>query len=145
MIRTVLAVAAAAFSTTVLIAQTDPIAARRALMKTMGDQAKIGTAMSKGEAPFDLAKAQAIFVTYADHAQKLSPLFPDTSKTGGETAAHAKIWESKSDFDAKLKKLGDDAQAAPAKVKDLDSFKATYSEVLRNCGGCHETYRIKKS
>ena len=142
--RFVLAVAALAIAATGVVAQ-DVIAQRRALMKTNGDQAKIGTAMSKGEVPFDLAKAQAIFVSYADAADKMPSLFPENSKTGGDTAAHPKIWESKADFDAKMKKFGDDAKAAQAKVKDLDSFKATYAEVMRNCGGCHETYRIKKS
>jgi cytochrome c556 len=142
--RFVLAVAALAVGVTAVVAQ-DVIAQRKALMKTNGDQAKIGTAMSKGEAPFDVAKAQAIFVAYADAAQKMPSLFPENSKTGGETSAHPKIWESKADFDAKMKKFGDDAKAAQAKVKDLDSFKAAYGEVMRNCGGCHETYRVKKS
>ena len=39
----------------------------------------------------------------------------------------------------------DDAKAAGAATKDLDSFKENYANVMRNCGGCHETYRIKKS
>ena len=142
--RFVLAVAVLAVSATALVAQ-DAIAQRKALMKTNGDQAKIGTAMSKGEAPFDMSKAQAIFAAYANAADKMPSLFPENSKTGGDTAAHPKIWESKADFDAKMKKFGDDAKAAQAKVKDLDSFKATYAEVMRNCGGCHETYRVKKS
>jgi cytochrome c556 len=142
--RFVLAAVAVAAGVTVVVAQ-DAIAQRKALMKTNGEQAKIGTAMSKGEAPFDLTKAQAIFIAYADASAKMPSLFPENSKTGGETSAHPKIWESKADFDAKMKKFGDDAKAAQTKVKDLDSFKAAYAEVMRNCGGCHETYRVKKS
>jgi cytochrome c556 len=30
-------------------------------------------------------------------------------------------------------------------VKDLDSLKAALGAVGKDCGGCHETYRIKKS
>jgi len=30
-------------------------------------------------------------------------------------------------------------------VKDLDTFKATFSAITKNCGGCHEMYRAKKS
>jgi cytochrome c556 len=127
------------------IAQQDPIAARKALMKRNGDEAKIGTQFMKGEAPFDLAKAKAIFAAYADAASRVPSLFPDTSKTGGDTAALPAIWEKKDDFTAKLKKFGEDAKDAEAKVTDEASFKAVFPTVQKNCGGCHETYRMKKS
>jgi cytochrome c556 len=127
------------------LAQQDPIAARKALMKKNGDEAKIGTQFMKGEAPFDLAKAKAIFAAYADAASKVPSLFPDTSKTGGDTAALPAIWEKKDDFTAKLKKFGEDAKDAEAKVTDEASFKAVFPTVQKNCGGCHETYRMKKS
>ena len=112
MIRTVLAVAAVALGATVVVAQQDPIAARKALMKANGEQARAGTAMVKGEQPFDLAKAKAIFTTYQDAAAKMPNLFPDNSKTGGDTAASPKIWENKADVTAKFSKLGQDAKAA---------------------------------
>ena len=126
-------------------AQQDPIAARKAVMKKNGDEAKIGNQFMKGEAPFDLAKAKAIFATYQDAAKKMPGLFPDNSKTGGDTAALPAIWEKKADFDAKFKKLGEDAKDAESKVKDEASFKAAFPTVQKNCGGCHETYRMKKS
>jgi cytochrome c556 len=146
MIRTVLAMAAITLGVTVAMAQQDPIAARRALMKANGDQAKIGAAMAKGEAPFDLAAAKKIFVTFEDAAAKMPALFPDTSKTGGDTAADPKIWENMADFKAKFVKFGEDAKAAGASVTDLDSFKAAFGNIGKNdCGACHQTYRIKKS
>jgi cytochrome c556 len=64
MIRPLLAVVSLAIATTVVVAQQNPIEARQALMKANSAQAKIGAAMAKGEAPFDLAKAQKIFTTY---------------------------------------------------------------------------------
>src|SRR5215831_1252194 len=127
------------------LAQQDPIAARKAIMKKNGDEAKIGTQFMKGEAPFDLAKAKAIFAAYQDAAAKAPALFPDNSKTGGDTAALPAVWEKKDDFNAKLKKLGDDAKDAATKVTDEASFKAVFPTVQKNCGGCHETYRLKKS
>ena len=146
MTRIVLAVAAVALAVTAVAAQSDPIAARKALMKANGDQAKIGAAMAKGEAPFDAVKAQAIFATFVDAATKAPALFPDNSKTGGETAALPAIWENKADFDARLTKFGADAKAAQSAVKDLDTFKATWGGLLKdNCGGCHEKYRLKKN
>ena len=78
----------------------------------------------QGRAPFDLAAAHKIFATFQDAAAKMPALFPDNSKTGGDTAADPKIWENMADFKAKFAKFGDDAKAADASVKDLDSFKA---------------------
>ena len=144
MIRTVLAVTALALGMGTAFAD-DPIPARQALMKDNGKQAQYGTKVMKGEEPFDLAKAKAIFATYADAASKAPALFPDTAKTGGETAALPAIWEKKDDFNAKLKKFGEDAKDAQTKVTDEASFKTVFPTVQKNCGGCHETYRLKKS
>jgi len=147
-IRTMLAVAAVAtvaLGVTAVTAQQDPIAARKALMKANGQQAQLGSKMAKGEEPFDLDKAKKVFATYQDASAKAPALFPDNSKTGGDTAALPAIWEHKADFEAKLAKLGTDAKAAETSIKDLDSFKAKFTEVQKNCGGCHETYRQKKT
>lgn len=146
MIRTVFAVAAIALGASIAVAEQDPIAARRALMKANGDEAKVGVAMIKGEAPFDLAKAHKIFDTFENAAQKMPALFPETSKTGGDTAARLEIWQNMDDFKARFGKFGADAKAANADVKDLDSFKAAFNAIGKNdCGSCHEKYRVKKS
>lgn len=138
LVLTVLALGATA------VAAQDPIAARKDLMKGLGGQTKAGAQMAKGSDPFDLAKAKAIFAAYQDAAVKGPTLFPDTSKTGGDTEASPKIWENKADFDAKFTKMGADAKAASDSVKDLDSFKVAFGTVTKNCGGCHEGYRVKK-
>jgi cytochrome c556 len=135
--RTVLAVAAIAIGITAVAAQSDPIATRK--------QTKTGGGMAKGEAPYDQGKAQTIFSTYVDAAAKMPGLFPDNSKTGGETAALPAIWTNMADFKGKFDKFGADAKAAQASVKDLDSFKTAFGGVTKNCGGCHETYRVKKN
>ena len=146
MTRIVLAAAAVALAVTAVAAQSDPIAARKALMKKNGDEAKAAAAMVKGEAPFDAARAHTIFATFADSAAKAPALFPDNSKTGGDTAALPAIWENKADFEARFAKFGKDAKEAEGKVKDLDSLKATWGGFAKdNCGGCHEKYRAKKS
>jgi cytochrome c556 len=146
MIRIAFAVAVIALGVGAAIAQQDPIAARKALMKANGDQAKIGVAMIKGGAPFDVDKARKVFATFEDAAAKAPSLFPDNSKTGGDTAADPKIWQNIDDFKARLAKLGADAKDAAAKVTDLDSFKAAFGSIGKNdCGGCHEKYRVKKS
>jgi cytochrome c556 len=146
MFRTVFAVAVIAFCAGAAIAEQDPIEARRALMKANGDQAKIGASMMKGETPFDLDKAHRVFAAFEEAATKAPSLFPDNSKTGGDTATKPEIWENMDDFKARLAKLGADAKDALVKVNDLDSFKAAFGAIGKNdCGGCHEKYRIKKS
>jgi cytochrome c556 len=145
MMRAIVVVGALVLGVTAVAAQQDPIEARKALMKATGKQAAAGAAMIKGEAPFDLAKAKAIFVALQETATKAPALFPDNSKVGGETAALPKIWENKADFEAKFAKLGADAKAAEASVTDLDSFKTAFGGVGKDCGSCHETYRQKKN
>jgi len=145
MVRTVLAVAAIAIGVTAVAAQSDPIATRKQTMKNVGAVTKTGGQMAKGEIPYDQTKAQEAFATYVDASAKMPNLFPDNSKTGGETAALPAIWTNMDDFKAKFAKFGADAKAAQGSVKDLDSFKASFGAVTKNCGGCHETYRAKKS
>src|ERR1700754_1169901 len=64
MIRTALAVAVLAFGATALVAQSDPIAARKAIMKANGDQSKVATDMLEGKAPFNLDAAKKVFTTF---------------------------------------------------------------------------------
>lgn len=152
MIRTVFAIVTVVVGFSVAIAQEDPIKARKALMKDTGAQAKIASDMVKGDKPFDLAAAQKIFATFQDAAAKMPDLFPDSTKSeAGSSAADEfspspKVWENMADFKARFTKLGEDAKAGSASVKDLDSFKAAIGPIGKNdCGGCHEEYRLKKS
>ncbi len=139
------ALAAVAFGVTASLAAEDPILARQALMKDNGKHAKMGVQMIKGEAPFDLAKAKAIFVTFETAAAKMPGLFPPDSKSGHDTTVSPKIWENMADVKARFEKLGADAKAAEASVKDLAGFKTAFSAIGKDCGGCHKEYRIKKN
>jgi cytochrome c556 len=145
MIRTALVVAMLAFGATALVAQGDPIAARKALMKANGDQNRVATDMLEAKRPFNLDEAKKVFATFAEAGEKAPPLFPDDSKTGGDTAALPPIWENKADFNARLAKFASEAKAAMDATKDLDSFKIQITEVRKNCGGCHQTYRKRTS
>jgi cytochrome c556 len=149
MIRIVFAIVAIVLGLSAAIAQEDPIKARKALMKTNGDQAKIGAAMMKGEQPFDAAAVHKMFAAFQDAAAKMPALFPDNTKAGDsadEFNAAPKIWEDMADFKAKFVKFGEDAKAADAKVTDADSLKAALGDIGKNdCGACHKDYRLKKS
>ena len=127
----------AAFSQNVAV-----IGQRKEAMKAAGGAAKDGGAMMRGEAPFDLAKVQAALQTYSDTAKKATGLFPDDSKTGGETTVLPVIWEKKAEFTAALAKWDTDATAAATAIKDEATFKTEWPKVMANCGGCHKTYRV---
>src|SRR5947209_19536551 len=122
MIRSVLAVAVLALGATALLAQNDPIATRKALMKRNGEQARLASDVVKGTRPFNLDEAKKVFATFMEAGEKAPALFPDDSKSG-DTAALPAIWENKSDFNTKLEKLGSDAKVALDATKDPDSFK----------------------
>jgi cytochrome c556 len=131
-------------ATGAVVAQNDPIAQRKAVMKAIGDAGRAPAAMLKGEAPFSLPAVQAALTAMQNAGKQGPALFPETSKTGGDTASLPKIWENKADFNAKLAKMDADATAAQTKIVDEASFKATYPELLKNCGGCHQDYRAKR-
>jgi cytochrome c556 len=147
MIRTMLAIVIG-LGVTAAVAQEDPIKARKALMKTNGQQAKIVGDMAKGDTPFDLAAAQKAFASFQDAASKMPDLYPDSSKGGDPSDdynASPKVWDNMADFKARFVKFGDDAKAAASSVKDVDSLKAAMGNIGKNdCGSCHETYRVKK-
>jgi cytochrome c556 len=145
MTRPVLAGLAIAVCVTAALAQSDPIKERQNLMKGFGAATRTGTQMSRGEIPFDAAKAKEVFVTFETGAKRIPTLFPENSKTGGDTAADPKIWTNTADFQALAAKIGADAQKAAASVNDLETFKAAFGEVAKDCGACHQTYRLKKS
>jgi cytochrome c556 len=144
MIRIALAAAGLALGFTAVVAQPNPIAERRETMKGVGAATQQGAAIAKGEAPFDAARVQTIFKTYADAAKKVPTLFPENSKTGGETTAAPKIWEDQAGFKAAFAKFETDATAAASSATDLATFRTAFGNVTRNCGSCHETYRIKR-
>ncbi|MGB6464922.1 MAG: cytochrome c [Xanthobacteraceae bacterium] len=152
MTRTVFAIVTLALGLSVAIAQENPIKVRKDLMKGNGDAAKTAAAMMKGEKPFDLAEAHKIFATFENAAAKMPNLFPDSSKSeagspdADDFSPSPKVWEDMADFKARFVKFGENAKAASASVKDLDSFKAAIGNIGKNdCGGCHQTYRLKKS
>jgi cytochrome c556 len=138
--RIVLAAAIAALGVTAVVAQSDPIAARKALMKGNNDNAKILVKMMRGEDPFDATKVNAAFAQWAETAQKLPSLFPDNSQEG-QTRATAKIWQTRSDFDAKVAVFAKAVADNRDKAKNADELKVAVGAVGKSCDGCHEQYR----
>ena len=138
MIRTICALAGIAIGVTAVAAQGDAIAERKKLMKQNSQHTKAVSAMVKGDAPFDAKAVTAAFTQWSTTAAALPKLFPDNSKTGGETRALPKIWEDKKGFDAQIAAF---AKAASARPTDAEGLKKAFPAVSKACGDCHEGYR----
>lgn len=138
-----LAAAAALVAIATTLAWAGPIEDRQAVMKGVAGATKTAVGMAKGETPYDDAKAKQVLQVYVDAAAKMPTLFPPGSDKG-ETTASPKIWEDMAGFKAGFEKLGADAHAAMTSVTDQASFGKALGTITKNCGTCHETYRIKK-
>lgn len=143
--RLMFVLAALALGATTVVAQNVAvIKERQDHLKKMGDAVKPVSAMYKGEADFELAKVQAALKVMQEKAAILPTLFPDDSKTGGDTEALPIIWDEKADLEARFKKLGEAAKAAEASITDEDTFPDTWKTVMGNCSGCHKKFRKPK-
>lgn len=143
--KLILAISSIALLGTTALA--DPIADRQALMKSNGKAAGVLAPMVKGEKPFDHEAVLAALKTLDENAHKIdvAALFPPGSDKGGDTTASPKIWQDTADFQAKVDKFkADTAAAVAAAPKDLTALKSTFGMIGANCGGCHESFRIKK-
>jgi len=141
-VRIALAAVAACLAVTAVVAQGDPIAARKGLMKLNDDHARTVTRMVRGEDPFDATKVAAAFAQWADTASKFAALFPDNSQAGDTRAAPA-IWEKRSEFQAAVAQFAKDVADNRDKAKTLDGLKAAMPVVGKNCVDCHNTFRKK--
>ncbi len=121
----------------------DPSADRQAMMKNVGAATGVGGKMMKGEMDFDPVAAQLIFATMNATANGFAYLFPEGSETGNETEASPKIWEDRAGFEAAVTKFA--ADTSGIQITDMDSFKAAFVAATKNCGSCHEGYRVKKN
>jgi cytochrome c556 len=144
-LRWVLAAGLAAAMATSVLAQSDPIAARMALMKGNNDNFRNVAQMVRGQQPFDAVKVEAAFAQWAETAQKLPGLFPDNSKTGEKTRAAPAIWDNKKDFDQKATEFGKVVADNRAKATEsLDGLKAAVKPVGDACDNCHKDYRLSQ-
>ncbi|MBR1142336.1 cytochrome c [Bradyrhizobium sp. AUGA SZCCT0431] len=130
------------------VAQQDPVKDAQNVMKANGKNlGGVLSPMFKGEKPYDQAAVDTALTQLEDTAKKLPTLFPASVKDAkweGDYAPSPKIWEDKAGFDAKVASFTKVVAEAKAKIKDLDSLKANFPGIGKECGACHETYRLKK-
>jgi cytochrome c556 len=132
----------------VVAAQQDQLKQTQAVMKGNGKNAGALAAMVKGEKPYDQATVDAALAQFEDTIKKFPTLFPDSIKglkAEGDYSASPKIWEDKAGFEEHIASFSKAVADAKGKITNLDTLKAVLPTIGKQCGGCHETYRVKNS
>lgn len=119
----------------------DPSADRQTIMKNVGAATGVGAKMVKGEMEFDPVTAQLVFNTLNAAANGYGYLFGEGTESGNDTEASPKIWEDRAGFDMAVAQFAADTSVT---VTDFASFQGAFGAATKNCGTCHETYRVKK-
>jgi len=146
MIRTALVVGTLLLGVGVVAAQQDQVKLTQAVMKDNGKNAGALAAMVKGEKPYDQAAVNAALAQFDDTIKKFPTLFPDSIKglkAEGDYSASLKVWEDRAGFNEHITSFSKAVADAKGKITDLDSLKAILPTIGKQCGGCHETYRVK--
>jgi cytochrome c556 len=148
MMRTVVVVGTLLLGVGAVVAQQDQVKQTQAMMKGNGKNAGALAAMVKGEKPYDQATVDAAMAQFEDTIKKFPTLFPDSikgMKPEGDYYASPKVWEDKAGFQEHIASFAKAVKDANGKIKDLDALKVALPVIGKQCGGCHETYRVKNS
>lgn len=135
-----------AFSLIASAALADPVEEREAIMKERGKIVGSLAPVVKGEKPFEAAQVMAALTALDANAKKLDvdAHFPAGSG-GGKSEASPKIWDDIAGFKSINAKYQADVEAAVAAAPaDVDALKAHFGMITKNCGTCHESFRLKK-
>ncbi|MGJ4945701.1 c-type cytochrome [Bradyrhizobium sp. HKCCYLS1011] len=147
--RSVVAVGALLLGVGAVMAQHDLVKQDQDTMKANAKNlGGVMIAMVKGEKPYDQTAVNAALAQLDDTAKKLPTMFPDSLKSAkfeGDYGPSPKVWEDKAGFKAKIDSFAKIVADAKAKIKDLDSLKVVAPAIGKECGGCHETFRVKNS
>jgi cytochrome c556 len=147
---TAVAIAAVAGGIAIAEAQTNAAASittRQDAMKAQGGAMRTLTPIVRGEQPWNQQAAVQAATTLNNTAKAIPTVFPQGSgPDAGKTDALPVIWQNFGDFQAKSKALETESAKLLqlAQAGDEAGFKAQFPAVGRTCGGCHETYRVKK-
>lgn len=147
MFRTVLAAAALAVAATAASAQSDTVAARKALMERLGQQVD-GTLrdMANGARPYDRAAVDAAFAQLGEAMEKLPALYAESTRDvapSGRYSLSPRAWENKADFDAKFAGLAGAVAEARPLAADPQGIKEAHGVLRSSCSNCHRAYRVR--
>ena len=148
MMRTAVIAGALLLGLGAVMAQQDQLKDTQAMMKGNGKNAGALAAMIKGEKPYDQAAVDTALAQFGETAKKLPTLFPESLKGkpfDGDYSPSDKIWSDKAGFAEHIASFAKVVTDYKGKIKDLETLKATLPVIGKQCGGCHETFRVKKT
>lgn len=145
MIKKILAVSVLClFSATAVVSAAGMGEPREAAMKKIGGAMGGLGAIAKGEKPYDAEAVKASLATISETIKVFPTYFPAGSEKDSDEAS-PKIWENMADFTAHADKLAADADALLAQLPaDQAGVGAAMGTLGKDCGACHQTYRLKK-
>lgn len=145
MMRFAFAAAAILLSVGSVLAQ-DAAAPGQLQMKANNDAIGALAAMAKGDKPYDQAAVDAALAKLDEGVRKLPTLYPESLK-GAQTDARyspsAKIWDDKAGFADRISGFGAAVTTARSTTTNVDTLKASVDALGKQCGNCHQTYRIR--
>lgn len=145
--RVIVVVVAMLLGAGAVVAQQEAVTQAQTTMKANGrNLGGVLSAMAKGDKLYDQAAVDAALNQLDDTAKKLPTMFPEASKglkAEGDYSTSPKIWEDKAGFAEHIASFAKVVTEAKASVKDLDTLKAAVPGIGKQCGGCHETFRVK--
>jgi cytochrome c556 len=145
MIKRILAAGAICLmAVTAVVAAENMHESREAAMKKIGGAVGGLVAIAKGQKPYDAATVKTSLTTISETIKIFPTYFPAGSE-GDDKVASPKIWENMDDFKAHAAKLGSDADTLLAQLPANQAAVGAALGVLgKDCGACHQTYRLKK-
>lgn len=128
---------------TAVVAAENMHDSRKAAMKKIGGAMGGLVAIAKGQKPYDAATVKDSLTTISETIKVFPTYFPAGSENDDKIAS-PKIWENMDDFKAHAAKLGSDAEALVAQLPaDQAAVGAALQTLGKDCGACHQTYRLK--
>lgn len=120
---------------------------RQTMMKAIGAHMGAITMVVKGEVAFGAQHVAANAEGLEASAKLIADAFKEKSGDAGPTAAKANVWTEWQSFADKAKALETESAklVAIAKKGDMTAIGEQVKAVGGACGGCHETFREKKS
>ena len=125
----------------------DAIQARKDLMRDNLAAMKVAGGMAKGKIAFDAQKAELAMRTMNAVAIGLGSFYGADSKPPANSkarfSASPEIWKNMSGFKSAVAKFRDDTSAAIKAASSEGGWKSAFGTVAKNCGSCHQSFRVK--
>ena len=118
--------------------QNPEVLARMQGMERIAEATKALGLMVKGQAPFDIAAAQAALAQIERHAADIPAQFRDRADDP-KSEARETIWTNWDHFVSEAEALA--AIAASAEVRERDQLGAIVEQIGATCRSCHTAYR----